>query len=274
MNQNLKISEFARLSGITRKNLIFYDEIGLLSPDHVEVNGYRLYSYRQLETVSVISALREIGMSLKDIKLYLDERTPETLLDLFTLQRRHIDEKILKLQSIRRMIEMRLDITKQGLETDISKLILRKCNKEPLFASEMIEYNSDNATEKSMEDLYERYERDHMTYGYPLGTIVSREHLIHGYFEKPSRFFFKFSQEETKNPLVYKPAGLYLIGFEEINLYDVPLKIYHRMFDYIKKFDLEIAGDSYEEYLLDEIAIKEPGKHLLKISLQVEKKDH
>jgi DNA-binding transcriptional MerR regulator len=73
----MKISEFAKVTGISRKNLIFYDKIGLLSPAMVdEQNNYRYYTYQQIDTVNVITVLREIGMPLKEIKAYLQERSP------------------------------------------------------------------------------------------------------------------------------------------------------------------------------------------------------
>ena len=58
----LSISQFAHLSGIKRKNLIFYDEIGLFSPAHVGENGYRYYSTRQFDTANLTWSLKEIGM--------------------------------------------------------------------------------------------------------------------------------------------------------------------------------------------------------------------
>ena len=71
---------FAKLCGVPKKTLLYYDEIGLFQPDHIAENGYRYYSYRQFEVLSVILALREIGMPLKEIKEYIDNRTPENMI--------------------------------------------------------------------------------------------------------------------------------------------------------------------------------------------------
>ena len=49
---------FAKLCGVPKKTLLYYDEIGLFQPDHIAENGYRYYSYRQFEVLSVILALR------------------------------------------------------------------------------------------------------------------------------------------------------------------------------------------------------------------------
>ena len=59
-----------------KQTLFHYDEIGLFSPTLTEENGYLYYSYRQLYTFNMIATLKELNMPLKDIKTYLDTRTP------------------------------------------------------------------------------------------------------------------------------------------------------------------------------------------------------
>lgn len=41
------IGQFAAIHGIHKKTLMWYDQVGLLSPAFVGENGYRYYSYRQ-----------------------------------------------------------------------------------------------------------------------------------------------------------------------------------------------------------------------------------
>ena len=79
MNSNnyLSISEFAKLSGIKRKTLIYYDQIGLLTPEYTAENGYRYYDYSQIYTVNMINLFREIRMPLAEIKEHLQNSTPE-----------------------------------------------------------------------------------------------------------------------------------------------------------------------------------------------------
>ena len=56
-------AEFARLAGITKKTLQYYDEIGLFRPIRVEANGYRVYDVFQLDRLALIAALKDLGMS-------------------------------------------------------------------------------------------------------------------------------------------------------------------------------------------------------------------
>ena len=64
----MKISEVARLTGITVRTLHYYDEIGLLKPSEITESGYRLYSKDSLETLQQILFFRELDFSLNEIK--------------------------------------------------------------------------------------------------------------------------------------------------------------------------------------------------------------
>lgn len=64
-----KIGEFADLSGVSAKTLRFYDEIGILRPAAVDSRTrYRLYVAKQLRDLASILALKDVGVSLEDIR--------------------------------------------------------------------------------------------------------------------------------------------------------------------------------------------------------------
>lgn len=270
MRHLLKISEFAQFAGLTRKTLIYYDEIGLLKPEKILDNGYRYYSYRQLESVSVIEALKEIGMPLCEIKQHVNSRTPETLIELFTLHKSKVEEKILRLKKTQVMIDTRLNMTRKALEIDPQSIALQECDSEPLFVSEESFYTNDEELENVLKKFYDVCEEKNIIYGSPFGTIISKQNILNRKWQNANRFFFKFGKEDSKLSNMNKPAGLYLVGYETTD-YGEPNKIYTRMFDYIDKHNIVISGNSYEEYLLDEIAIKDPSEYLLQISIKVDK---
>jgi DNA-binding transcriptional MerR regulator len=67
------IGEFARLGGVSIRTLRHYDEIGLLRPVTVDPDtGYRGYSAAQLGQINRIMALKELGLSLTQVRLMLD----------------------------------------------------------------------------------------------------------------------------------------------------------------------------------------------------------
>ena len=94
MKQYITTGEFAKLWGIKKQTLFHYDDIGIFQPIIKQENGYRYYSYQQFEVFGVITALKELGMSLKEIKAYLDSRSPENLSQLFLQKIEDIDREI------------------------------------------------------------------------------------------------------------------------------------------------------------------------------------
>src|SRR3954447_24250967 len=67
------VKEVAQLSGTTVRALHHYDEIGLLRPAERSEAGYRLYSRADLERLQEILGWRELGFSLTEIRVLLDD---------------------------------------------------------------------------------------------------------------------------------------------------------------------------------------------------------
>lgn len=64
-----KIGDFSNLSKTTIKTLRYYEKEGLLIPSYIDgVNGYRYYESNQLVNFSKIISLKQIGLSLSEIK--------------------------------------------------------------------------------------------------------------------------------------------------------------------------------------------------------------
>jgi len=73
----LRIGEFSRLARVSVKALRLYDRLGLLKPVRTdELTGYRHYSSEQLPRLNAILALKELGFSLEQVALLLDEGAP------------------------------------------------------------------------------------------------------------------------------------------------------------------------------------------------------
>ena len=64
----MKINEVEALVGITKKNIRFYEEKGLLTPRRNSENGYREYEARDVERLRQIKLLRKLGVPLEEIR--------------------------------------------------------------------------------------------------------------------------------------------------------------------------------------------------------------
>lgn len=74
--------EFAALFGVPKQTLFYYDEIDIFKPERVGENGYRYYSFTQLETFETLLMLRELSVPLKDIRRHMEHRSPQALIEL------------------------------------------------------------------------------------------------------------------------------------------------------------------------------------------------
>ncbi len=64
----MKIIEVEAQVGITRKNIRFYEEQGLLAPRRNSENGYREYGEAEVRTLRQIKLLRKLGVPLEEIR--------------------------------------------------------------------------------------------------------------------------------------------------------------------------------------------------------------
>lgn len=76
-----KISDFAKETNISVKTLRYYDEIDFFKPSYVDFfSGYRYYSDDQIDELKKINDLKEIGLSLNEIKMFLNNNDSQILL--------------------------------------------------------------------------------------------------------------------------------------------------------------------------------------------------
>jgi len=94
------VNEVCKLSGVSRRTLQYYDEIGLLPPSAVKESGYRQYDDESLRRLWSILFYKELGLSLEDIRLILD--SPKEIEK--ELMRQHKQVLLEKLSQIKRMI--------------------------------------------------------------------------------------------------------------------------------------------------------------------------
>ena len=118
----LRIGDFSRLSQVTIKALRYYDDLGLLKPISIDkFTGYRYYSIEQLPRIHRIMALKELGLSLEQIAVVLDdELATEQIRQILRLQQSQIEQRIEEERAQLAQVEFRLRMIE--LEDKMPKL--------------------------------------------------------------------------------------------------------------------------------------------------------
>lgn len=67
----MKINEVEALVGITKKNIRFYEQQGLLFPKRNAENSYREYDQEDIRILTAIKLLRKLGLPIEEIRKML-----------------------------------------------------------------------------------------------------------------------------------------------------------------------------------------------------------
>lgn len=267
--KRFSIGQFAKLHGINKKTLMWYDEIGLLKPAEVRENGYRYYTYRQSELLETIRMLRELDMSLPEIESFLKQRSAEAFIPLLQGKLVEVDRRIDRLKEIRfRLAEQEKAYTTL-LETDLSGISLTQKQEEYLYVVE----TGDNATEeeeieKMMEAVKRRgLESFHATV---YGALLPVSSLYRQAFDSYAGLFFQLPEKDGKRGgkgVHVKPAGEYLTAYCRGEWDTLPGR-YREILEYAAGRRLRLTGYAYETGI-NEMVISSMQDYITKIEIPV-----
>ena len=100
----MKINEVEQLVGITKKNIRFYENQGLLHPDRNKTNGYREYSDEDVDLLMKIKLLRKLAIPIEEIRNILESRL--TLTDCLNRHQIYLNQERKNLERIQEVCEM------------------------------------------------------------------------------------------------------------------------------------------------------------------------
>ncbi|MFA6859950.1 MAG: MerR family transcriptional regulator [Clostridia bacterium] len=228
-----KIKEFAEFVGLTVDTLLFYEKIGLFLPhEKNEETGYRYYSISQLGTISQIIQLKNLQLSLEEIKQFLQGN--------FTMNQKlkMVQEKIFNLQSL----------------VQIFKIF----NKEMSYSAyikeipEHIVYTYKTKVAKSIDILF--------IYEKILNEFIQKKVKI----KQPYNFYTKYYDDKIKfednNVEIFAevlnanvntkiiPKQKYICTLHNGDYHDLP-KAYKFLNEYCKKANIETIDYPIEQYI-------------------------
>lgn len=104
--RGLTTAALCAAAGVTRGTLRLYEREGLLPAPQRSANGYRHYAAGEVQRLHAIRAFKELGFTLREIALLLDEREaarlgPDRLRQLAAEQLTRIDQRMARLQLVR-----------------------------------------------------------------------------------------------------------------------------------------------------------------------------
>lgn len=106
------VGEMAKLLGVTASTLRYYDKEGLLPFVERSSGGIRMFRESDIEWLRVIECMKKAGMSIKDIRQYIElalkgDDTIELRLMMFRRQKEVLQQKMAEMQHTMAMVEFK-----------------------------------------------------------------------------------------------------------------------------------------------------------------------
>ena len=252
---------------INKKTLMWYDEIGLFRPAAVAENGYRYYTYYQSALLETILLLRELDMSIPQIKSFLQNRSSERFVGLLRDKIGEVERKITRLQGIRGTLIEREAAFAALLHADLSKIELVEREEEFLY----LVGTTDGATmEEDIESVIETAKEHNIKSlrDTSYGALISVDKLQKGDFDRYDGLFLKAVRPVIEKGVHRKPPGMYLRAYCKGSWDNLPQR-YREILQYAAGRRWRLAGYSYESGD-NEIAIDSMDEYLTRIEILVE----
>lgn len=268
IKEYLTTGEFAKICGVPKHILFHYDQIKLFQPEIIKENGYRYYSFRQYDTFSIISALKKLGMPLKEIKQYMDERNPSDLIELLEQKTHEVEKEMNKLEHIKRNINALKQLTTKALSVKYNKIELVHQKEVKALCSSIKDKESDNSYSNFIVELIEFRKNSNATMIDFLGASLTLDNIREKRFNSFSYFYTKSENPLDKGNTLVRKEGWYLQVYYKGSYQDIS-NMYAKIIEYAATHDIKLGDNAYEEYLLFEIGTKDRDEYVTLILVEV-----
>lgn len=133
----LTIGDLSKATSLTVKTIRLYHEKGLLPPAVVGANGYRYYDHHSVERARVIVKLRELDVSLAEIKEILETCGDETdVLEFLKRHRAQIESRLRRFEEIRESLDFIIrNETEAQMTLEKSTFEIQEKTAEPMLVA-------------------------------------------------------------------------------------------------------------------------------------------
>ncbi len=269
MRINYKISEIAKIFNISRRTLIYYDEIGLFKPSYIdEENNYRYYSEHQIYILRFILALKNSGFSLNEIKEYINCKDIEQSQSLLNNKIKIMEENIKKLKNSIKVIKIKSEELKKARSSEgLNPSIIENISFRAIIVDVLPPYRY-MQVEKAYKELSQIEktikldEKKHL-------AILDSENLkkLNIY---PLKFVGSVVLDEVENDIVITIKEKKCATITHKDSFESLKRSYTKLTDFIKENSYKIVGDSIEMSNKEKIQLEKGVGEVIQIFIPIE----
>ena len=267
----LTIGQFAALHGINKKTLMWYDETGLFKPAAINPeNGYRCYTYRQSPLLETILLLRELDVSINEIREFMKNRSAGNMKCLLDEKITELDQNILHLQAVRKTLCNHRQNMETLLHMDLEEISIVDKEERCLVT---VDIGKDVTFEEEVEMITAETAKYRLgrLHDASYGSMIPVGSLQDGSFDNYTKLFIEIPIQIPFLPqqkgLHLQPKGKYLRAFHKGGWDRLPLR-YRQILNYAGRQGLVLSGFSYEKGI-NETVIDRMEDYILQIEIPV-----
>ncbi len=269
----LSIGQMAKINHVTIPTLRLYDKMGLLSPRHVDkFSSYRYYDLQQNARLDMIAYMKELGMSLHEIKTALEKEDVSIIEGLLAQKNEQLHEQM-------REIKIRHNAVERAIQS------IERYRKSPTTGTTSLEYIdrryifSIPCTDNFYEGGIEAYEEalTHLRralmendfkhiHSYNIGTSITNGAFEKGCFMPDKLFVFIDKTEYQTHKGQTLDSGMYACIY--VDQYDDELPCAQKLLDFCNQNGYKISG-SYICEVMTEFNVFSQEKRSMFLRLQV-----
>ncbi|MDO4278967.1 MAG: MerR family transcriptional regulator [Lachnoclostridium edouardi] len=272
MKELFTIGEIGRLFQMNIRTLRYYDQIGLLRPEKVDLKtGYRFYSTKQFERLNTIKYLRDLDVPIEKIIRFFENKDAENLMELLEEQREDIQLMKSRLDRIERKLERRITQLSDALSSKLYVIWEVNIPKRKIaFLRREIPMEED--LEYPIRELEQIRHLEPMMFLGKVGVSVAKENVVRQKLGHFSGIFVFLEQEDNyKGAEEYLQESLY-VAIRYSGTHREAGESYRKLLQYMEEKQYECTGDSIEITLIDSGFTNDLEKYITEIQIPVKKK--
>lgn len=283
----LTTGEFAKLFGVKKQTMFHYDQMGIFCPEIIGENGYRYYSYDQMEAFSIILMLREMGLSVADIRTQADKHSPEGLVELLKGKSLDIDGMIEHLRWSKEYIERKIKTTEEGIalrdeegKLRLGEIVMLDLSDETMVTTRYRGLGDERTIDEAIGDHFRYLKSLGMSSCYPDGATIPRDSVRKtddGIVYRYDEFYTVLTETEAKvlsskgqpnGETVFDCGGKFLAIYDDKGYRNVG-ECLLKLLEYAEANDIELGEKFYEDVIWDDLSTAGHEDYLVRFCIQV-----
>ena len=130
----------------------------------------------------LITTLKEVGLSLEEIKNYMDERDADAFMELLKEQDKLLKQKIEVLTRRRRLLRNTLKMTKEAFDVQENTISIEDAGEEYFIISDRPKNNSEKELFAVVSRLWDYCTKHNAYDDFVTGEIIPYENIVNGSF--------------------------------------------------------------------------------------------